>query len=444
LARRALLGTVGLLVACSSDFPPFPDRGTTDASGDTSAPREGGDVSVDGPSAPRDSDTVDSNAGDTARSDAPVDDAPPDGAGPADRQVNDADARDASTADADARLVCEGGATILACGTSCIDVSSSAQNCRACGHDCGQGSSCQAGVCQPVILYSPPSLPTLEVDASGIYFRVTDGVDTCPLTGCTLTPTRVAPGGSPLLLANGYVTASSPLIPVGENYFACPESGCTSTNQIGLISANRQVTVYGIIASPSGFFYAFNGPPGSILARCMMPSAAGCGSQGAVAMVKTTPLVASDTFIYFLATLGDSASDSLYSCPTDATNCTPTPMNTGYSKLSAYGNDLYILFPVGGPMQTIAKCPGTGCPGGGAPPVITTTYGMLDIAVDASGIYWTRAGSIQACRLTGCVGGPVDVALNQGMPGNLRLSGGFVYWVDASDNTIRRVAKPVL
>jgi hypothetical protein len=461
-ARRfsspAIFGVTAVFAACSSDFPPFPeDRGAPDAAGERAESRDAadsGDVSSDGPPAPRDSSVVDgadtadaADAAETASGDAqgtdapPEPDAPTDGASPADRVTSDV--HDAANLDTTVPLACDGGPTVMACGSSCVNVASSAQNCRACGHDCGDGSSCQAGVCQPVILYTDTALPDFEVDGTGIYFRVTTGVSTCPLTGCTLSPTPVATGGTPLLLANGYVTISAPLIPVGEDYSACPETGCTSTNHVALISQNRAVSVSGIIASPSGFFYAFNGPPGNVLAKCMMPSAAGCGSTGAIANVQTTLLVASDTFVYFTATLGDASFAQLYSCPTSATNCAPTPMNTGYKQVVAYLNDLYILFPVGGPMQTIAKCPGTGCGGGGATPVVTTTYGIDEIAVDASGVYWTQGTGIKACPLTGCVGGPTDVAVNQGTPQELRLSGGFVYWANGTDNTIRRVAKPV-
>jgi hypothetical protein len=399
----------------------------------------GGDVSADG-SLGHDSDTVESGTGDAATMDVPSVDAAADSAGQADRTGDSADARDA----ADARITCDGGPTIVACGTSCVDISSSPQNCRACGHDCGAASACQAGVCQPVILYTGSSVPVFEVDTTGIYFRGADSLDSCPLTGCTLTPMRVAPGGGPLLLANGYVGYTTPVLPIGENYNICPTSNCTPGTSIFLIGNNRQVSVGGFITSPSGFFYAFKGPPGDVLSRCLMPAAAGCGSSGAIANFKTTPLVASDTFVYFTAALGDSGFEQLYSCPTDATNCVPTPINTSYLKLFAYQNDLYILLPVGGPMQTIGKCPGTGCGNGGVTPVVTTNYGMTEIAVDASGVYWVRGANIQACRLTGCVGGPVDVALNQGMPQSLRVSGGFVYWVNPTDNTIRRVAKPVL
>jgi hypothetical protein len=450
-ARRfstpALLVVAGLFAACSSDFPPFPDRGA-DAADDRAEARDGsgsGDVSTDGPPAPRDSDAVDSaNAADASPGDVQgtdtsvTPDAPVDAG--SDRVTTDA--RDANF-DAIEPLVCDGGPTVMACGSSCVNVASSAQNCRACGHDCGGGSSCQAGVCQPVILYNDTMVPDFQVDASGIYFRVTNGVSSCPLTGCTLSPTPIATGGGPLLLANGYVTISAPIIPVGQNYNACPETGCTSTNQIFLISSNRSVSVFGLIASPSGIFYGFNGPPGNVLAKCMMPGAGGCGSQGAIANVKTTLVVASDSYVYFTAMLGDASFEQLYSCPTSATDCVPTPMNTGYKQVFAYMNDLYILFPVGGPMQTIGKCPGTGCGGGGATPVVTTTYGMNEIAVDASGVYWTQGTGIKACPLTGCVGGPTDVAVNQGMPQSLRLSGGFVYWANAMDNTIRRVAKPI-
>jgi hypothetical protein len=46
------------------------------------------------------------------------------------------------------------------------------------------------------------------------------------------------------------------------------------------------------------------------------------------------------------------------------------------------------------------------------------------------------------CPIAGCVGGPVEIATSQGTPQMRRLNDKFVYWVNADDYTIHRVAKP--
>ncbi len=447
-----LLGVVLLLPACDTpQLPPFPDEpnesGPLDASsGDatTALPRDAGDaaITVTEASSPALSEDggdgsdivgVDAQSGDTGVAETGILDV-----GTEDAAL-DATAVDASAIDAsggDAQTGCQGGPTVVDCGTGCVDIASNAQNCRACGHDCGLGSSCQSGVCQPVRLYSGSAVPDLAVDDAGIYFSASAGIESCPLTGCALSPTVIA-SGPPLLVANGYVTNYVPLEPVGENIDICPVSGCTTTNQIELISDNREVSVGALITSPSDFFYPFDGPPGNVVSVCVAPSNGACTSSYFIVMnLAATLITASDSFIYF------DSSDVVYSCPVTAANCTPTSMSlSGFSQLYAYGDDLYVLLPVTGPMQVIGKCPSTGCLAG-VQTLVSTPEGIGEFAVDANGIYWTIGANILSCPITGCVGGPVTVATNQAMPEMLRPSNGFLYWVDGTTDTILRVAEP--
>ena len=396
---------------------------------------EGADATVDGSSGSSADAAVDGAGG---SGDAGGQGPPADGS-----SVVEAGARDAALADSGAETgttTCTGGPTVVACGTSCIDIAMSATNCKACGHDCGAGSSCQSGLCQPVVLYTSTAVPQMAVDGAGIYFSNSSGINSCPLTGCALGPMLIA-SGTPLLLAHGYVSTYIPLVPVGYDLDLCPESGCTAGNEFSVISDNRSVAVNGLLTSPNNLIFSFNGPPGQLMVVCSAPGPAGCSPAFTLTTgVAPGLLAASDAFVYFSAVI-DGGTNTIYSCPTGASNCTPTPMNiVGYNQLVAYNNDVYILLPVTGPLQTIAKCPSTGC----APEttVLTTPQGIGEFAVDASGVYWTLGANILSCPLTGCVGGPVTVAANQGTPQSLRLSGGFVYYINGTDDTIRRVAEP--
>jgi hypothetical protein len=348
----------------------------------------------------------------------------------------------------DGAIHCDGGSTMIACGSSCVDIASNAQNCRKCGHDCGESSSCMAGVCQPALLYSG-AVSSFEVDSDGIFFSPdltsTPEIDSCPLAGCALSPAIVASGGPAFFLTGDvvefYVTSPGGSVK-GENLVACPVAGCTASNEYDITASNQVVSLYGVIGSPTALYWGTTNPSGTFLQTCPSPSTTACATHNITTLVPSPhPVVASDTVVYFEATL--DAGQALYSCPSNATSCTPTLISAaaGYTQLYAFGTDLYVYAApsASSPKLWFSKYSSTGTLEG---QFIVANEAVGEFAVDGSGIYWTSGSNIEMCPAAGCGSTPVDVALNQNGPQWLRLSGGFVYWVNAGDNTIRRVVEP--
>lgn len=374
----------------------------------------------------------------------------------------------ASTSTGGGTIDCGGGPTAAVCGTSCVNIATDAQNCRKCGHDCGYGSNCDAGLCAPVQLYkNADPISSLGVDDTSIVFSPA-GLKACPATGCVLSPTALTTNvtGHVNPLVNGYFLSYVVIPGSGggsRDYKLCPETGCTETNSVALFSANghtgNTINVLGIASSAHNFYFASTLMGASRLEVCSTPGAAGCSSglrmifsrTPNLASITTGALVASDSALYFTAKFGtDAGAEELYSCSVSEAACDPTAMNLPYNAntfprpLAAYGDDLYFLDK---PWQNwcIEKCPRTGCPSTPSSVVCQpSSASFTEIAADETGVYWIYGTSIQMCPLSGCVGGPVEVATAEGTPEMLRLNGRSVYWVNTADNTIHRVAKPAL
>ncbi|HET9960087.1 MAG TPA: hypothetical protein VFQ61_36595 [Polyangiaceae bacterium] len=338
------------------------------------------------------------------------------------------------------------------CEGSCVNLASDANHCRVCGHSCGAGSKCSSGVCQPVLLHtSPEPLTAFDVDDASIFFSPA-GVSSCPNTGCKLSPDGVS-SYSPGVVGNRFVADGfmlvqlpSPSAGVPNSIFSlCPTSGCTTDNQITVFTTSKYVSGADFMATGNSFYWTEINPSGRLLERCSAPAGAKCerGAWMVDATLTAAKIVAaSDEALFFSATL-ENDTQELYSCPGTVTGCTPTPMKApSYREAVAYGEDLYLLsFPIL-EQVSVGRCPRTGC--ASIPkPVVSVPTDASRILVDASGVYWIQGEkNIQTCPLTGCVGAPFTLAKDIAAPRFMRSQGGFIYWVNAADNTIWRVAKP--
>jgi hypothetical protein len=165
-------------------------------------------------------------------------------------------------------------------------------------------------------------------------------------------------------------------------------------------------------------------------------------------------LAASDTYVYY----EDQDNGELYSCPVTASECVPTDMNErGVWRGYAYGDSFFFESPSGSSV-TLYKCQASGC--GANPTALTGSFSAHLVpspnAVDDGGVYWVAtddagATDILTCPLSGCGSdAPHSVVATQSEIQYLRLSEGFVYWVEAAivdggwNYGIWRVAEPAL
>jgi hypothetical protein len=88
---------------------------------------------------------------------------------------------------------CTGSETL--CGSSCVELPSSAENCNRCGRSCG-GAVCADGKCEVALVRDNiDNLGGFDVDATTLYFTSNDTINRCPLGACTGSFTQVGAMG---------------------------------------------------------------------------------------------------------------------------------------------------------------------------------------------------------------------------------------------------------
>jgi hypothetical protein len=80
----------------------------------------------------------------------------------------------------------------------------------------------------------------------------------------------------------------------------------------------------------------------------------------------------------------------------------------------------------GGLSGGVATCGLAGCTGGAATPLATNEFGVVDLAIDSTSVYWTEgfSGHVYSCPASGCVGGTPKTLATLG--GTVLLSGAAV------------------
>ncbi len=354
----------------------------------------------------------------------------------------------------DTPLVCDGGATVIACNGSCVDITSSGANCGACGHDCG-GGTCTGGACQPMIVVDTLTNPVFDTDGTNVFYQKGSGqvVDlvSCSAAGCKLQPTTIgAPGYVYASNENGNVRLFGKNIAffgeLGSNpgrprIFACDPVGGCSTSPVTMLNAGLQGFGSGLDLTVDGNDVYFTYYHYLEHVVCTAPNTCGAPEQlvTATGLWPRIGLSADSNGIYYM----DPTTHNLVTCAKSGA-CVPKtlagPLASTIQNTFAFNNNVYILDSQlsGYQKGSISVCPNVGtCT---ASSFVTLQSYPTMLWVDAEGVYWFNGdtGDIKTCPLTGCKPSPRTLASAQA-PTLLRSDPKFLYWSTATQ--ILRVAK---
>ncbi len=317
-----------------------------------------------------------------------------DGAPPNAEGGSDAGVDGVADGTADGTTLQCGGLT--ACGSACVDTRNDPHNCGRCGHDC-LGGTCSASACQPVVLVSGivfESGPILS--GASLYWGTQSDMETCPTSGCPMGATQVSPLYLPTMGSIGF--------PVS------------------------------MVADSTQLYWTQDGPPGTVVSAPLaggMPTLLYSGASSALASLAVDP-----GNVYWSDMSGMSL--GVYRCVLTGMGCTSPLLVTGGqvypSYLTVQGSSLYWLDGI--TTMSLKTCTVPVCSS-----VTTLTANLASaesLTLDTSNAYWaanaggmTGQGSVQACPLMGCVGGPRTIASGLTQPGGVTVDATGVYFTES-------------
>ncbi len=353
---------------------------------------------------------------------------------------------DSSAPDAggDAAMTCPG--KLVPCGSVCTDLSSSNENCGACGKSCGGGICTNSACGVAVVRDNIAKLNGLAVDDASLYFTDADKVFSCPLDACTTPPKQLAAmiayDAQKISVDSGFIYFESAPNQATQrpNIYRCPIAGCP--NPPTSIAADGLNGIRSFLTFQKSM-YANLGGSGINRVDC----SSGACSAGTLVVTRPVEQFAVDAQrVYFNDTTGGSS--QLSSCPltTACTTRTTLTQTRILGDIAVTGNLVYFVGPgITTGAAGVFACPtATAC---ATPTVLTKTAGEIpNLAVDGSGIFWTEEDKLMSCPSVGCPGGPRTIASGLSSVGLLRLDTKFAYFrtngTTAGTSAIKRVARP--
>jgi hypothetical protein len=346
--------------------------------------------------------------------------------------------------------------TLVACGTACVDLTSSPTNCGACGHDCG-GGACESSRCQPYALVpsiEPPT--TFAIDSKSIYFAQGGTITSCPIAGCAFGSTQIVSGftqvnqiavGADYLL---FIAYSDTGLRVGGapqldfSVYSCPKGPCPSP-----VAVTGTVTsaLSNMVLAANNLLYIESGCSGlcrpgssfSNVSQCLGFSPSGCDG-GVITIQSGDSPIAADTANVYFSFDEDAGADAasvptLASCPLGAPCAVPQALRSAVpdsTELVAFSGSLLfngeIEFTRGESPVDFFSCPTADCSNPAS--LASLSDAVASFAVDTSGIYLAAGSEIYECPPAGCGADPMPIATGQSAPQTVLSDPQFVYWID--------------
>ncbi len=349
---------------------------------------------------------------------------------------------------------CDGKAL---CADSCVLTATSLDHCGKCGHSC-EGGQCSAGVCQPLQIVGG-LVKTHAIDISptaGVVVSADKNVVRCDApNGCTPSTLKA--------VATGYLGLSDVAVAGSELFFVdqmgdvsrlvkcplatgCPPPAASDANAVDVI-VNR--TLSRVVVAPGRLVYAVRGFNGPLIKTCVLP---GCTTPTTVRPEQASATAADSDTANPIVTVGASTTGVLYGSAVygvggvSVRGCTfpscASPTNVGVGSGGAamgvtFFNGKFYFATTGGASDAIWTVTDGATT---KTSVGSDAGGISDLAVDASGFYWSNAttGKILKCDLTGCAGGTL-LASGQDGATRIRTDAKFVYWM--TPTAVFRLAK---
>ena len=283
-------------------------------------------------------------------------------------------------------MSCTGGVCGCAgnmCGGACVDETSNALHCGACGHNC-EGGACSGSKCQPAVLATGAGAYEMALDATNLYW-----IDTAANTVVKL----ALSGGSPVNLATGQN------VPDG----------------IALDAANVYWTTSG------------GGSAGTVM-KCAIGGCANSPQVLASARSDPTGIAVDANNVYW----GEYTSSPIQSLP--LAGGTPVPLTTVSNgqpgDVRVDSTAVYWVAPGGG---TVNRCSIGGC--GASPTTLVSGRSSPQfMGIDGANLYWTENAGIMTCAKAGCGGQATTLAPSGNLAG-IFVYGGIVYFSEGSGGT---------
>lgn len=343
--------------------------------------------------------------------------------------------------------------TEVRCASSCVNPATDTKNCGSCGHDCGAGSACAAGQCQPAALRPDLTVAQgLDVSAAGLYLSSSNLLLYCPTpANCSATSQQIGSVGQAatiavtktlatnLLAFDGKVNPSDKF--AGYNY--CPVTGCGG---LSLAAAGNSGYLGGLVAVGGDFYYHTMvlavGASTSFLYRAPGTSGGTVGTLVTIGnqVAPNSSIVLDDQYAYFVRTdaAGSNptvvACDRLVGCNSYTALLPAIPANA-----AAYNGRLY--FTNGNQLWNVDAA----APASVAKIATLSTAPTGEMLVDGTNVYWLSATTLQYCALPSCAGGLKTLVSGQTNASKLHHYGNYLYWLATGTTTtgpVFRVVKP--